>query len=104
MTSLFVGIFALLPLGACSLLPIQDVGSNFILIIYISLSIRFSTPDSNTFSPCLDYQWRIQNFPDRGGVCSILRLGKNLLFGKIFAEHCMKIKEIGPRERDVPPN
>ena len=67
MTSLFVGIFALLPLGACSLLPIQDVGSNFIPVIYIRLSIRFSTPDSNTFFPCLDYQWRIQNFPDGGG-------------------------------------
>ena len=105
MTSLFVGIFALLPLGACSLLPIQDVGSNFMLVIFLSLSIRFFTPDSNTFFPCLDYQWPIQNFPDRGGgVCSILRLGENLLFGMIFAEHCMRIKEIEPREGDVPPN
>ena len=34
-------------------------------------------------------QWRIQDFPKRGGL--------NLFFGKIVAENCIKIKEIGPR-------
>ena len=34
-------------------------------------------------------QWRIEDFPDRG----------HLLFGRIFAENCMKMQEIGLRER-----
>ena len=34
-------------------------------------------------------------FPKRGDVNPWV-WGKNLLFGKIFAENCMKMKEIGP--------
>ena len=32
-----------------------------------------------------------------GGATSEFGPPKKLLFGKIFAENCMKIKEIGPR-------
>ena len=32
-----------------------------------------------------------------GEVTNPSVLGKNLLFGKIFTENCMKMKEIGPR-------
>ena len=39
-------------------------------------------------------QWRIQDFPDRGAY---LQWGANLLFGHIFPENCMKMKEFGPR-------
>ena len=37
---------------------------------------------------CIKYQWQIQDLPV---------FGNNLLFGKIFAENCMKMKEIEPR-------
>ena len=37
-------------------------------------------------------------FPRRVGGCQPLDSGQNLLFGKIFAENCMEIKEIGPGE------
>ena len=37
-------------------------------------------------------------FPRRGGANPRVP-GKNLLFGKIFAENGMKMKEIGQRER-----
>ena len=41
-------------------------------------------------------QWRIQDFPDARR--QPLSLGqKNLLLGKIFAENCMKMKEIGQK-------
>ena len=33
-------------------------------------------------------QWRIQDFPE----------GANILFGKIVAGNCMKMKEMGPRK------
>ena len=36
-------------------------------------------------------QWRIQDFPE---------WGSNLLFGHMFAENCMKMKEIWPRTCD----
>ena len=43
------------------------------------------------------YQWRIQDFPDgEGGNHCVLV--ENLLFEKIFAEHCMNMKEIGSGE------
>ena len=32
-----------------------------------------------------------------GGGLQLLDLGQNLLFGKILAENCMKMKEIGSR-------
>ena len=38
-------------------------------------------------------QWWIQDFPDGGANLWVWR--KNLLFGKISAENCMKMKEIG---------
>ena len=43
-------------------------------------------------------QWRIQDFPDRvgGGIADPSIWGENLSFSKIFAENCMKMKEIGP--------
>ena len=41
-------------------------------------------------------QWRIQDFPDDGGV-NPQAGDANLLFGQIFPENCIKIKEIGPR-------
>ena len=44
----------------------------------------------------LRMQWRIQEFPE--GEYQPLRRWTNLLFGNIFAENCMKIKETGPRE------
>ena len=42
------------------------------------------------------FQRRIQNFQDREGDNPYLHWGKNLLFDKIFAENCMKMKEIDP--------
>ena len=36
-------------------------------------------------------QWRIQDFPEGGA--NPWDWGKNLLFGKIFAENCMKMKD-----------
>ena len=36
-------------------------------------------------------QWRIQDFTDWGRQGG----GANLLFGQIFPENCMKMKEIG---------
>ena len=49
-------------------------------------------------------QWRIQDFPD-GGSHEPLDLRQNpiyVLFGKIFAENCMKMKEFGPRGGSAP--
>ena len=43
----------------------------------------------------IEYLWRIQT----GGGRQTLSLGQNLLYGKIFAENWMKMKEIGLRER-----
>ena len=45
-------------------------------------------------------EWQIQNFPERGRQPRVL--GKNLSFGKIFAENCMKMKAIEPRRACVP--
>ena len=42
-------------------------------------------------------QWRIQDFPVGGGSANAQVGGANLLFGQIFPENCMKMKEIGPR-------
>ena len=44
------------------------------------------------------FQWRIQNFPGEKWISplSSWAWSKNLLFGKIFAENCMKMREIGP--------
>ena len=39
-------------------------------------------------------QWWIQDFVDGGAPTP--KAGANLLFGQIFPENCMKIKEIGP--------
>ena len=48
----------------------------------------------------LQYQWWIQNFPE-GGANS--KSGcVTLLFCKLFAENCMKMKEFGPRGAHVP--
>ena len=41
-------------------------------------------------------QWRIQDFQDGEGAHQPLSLGENLLFDKVFAENCMKMKETGP--------
>ena len=41
------------------------------------------------------YQGRIQDFPGRGA--NPWEANENLLFGKIVAENCMKMKEIGRR-------
>ena len=40
-------------------------------------------------------QWRIQNFPY--GDANPWVWDKNLLFGKILAENCMKMKKISPK-------
>ena len=41
-------------------------------------------------------QWRIQDFPDGwGGGTDPPGGGENILFGKIFAENCMKEIEWG---------
>ena len=44
-------------------------------------------------SDWFDCQWQIQDFPE--GVANPWVWSENLLFGKIFAENRMKIKEIG---------
>ena len=41
-------------------------------------------------------QWQIQDSPDEGGANPCV-WPENLLFGKIFTENCMKMKEIEPR-------
>ena len=43
--------------------------------------------------------WRIQDFPDRGR--QLLSWGENLLFGKIFAKNCTKMKEIESKGEGV---
>ena len=40
-------------------------------------------------------QWRIQDFQNGEGAHQPLSLGENLLFDKVFAENCMKMKETG---------
>ena len=47
------------------------------------------------------YQWRIRYFPD-GGRGNPWFWSENLLFGKAFAENCMKMKEIGPKGGGTP--
>ena len=63
-----------------------------------SLSIYYS--DTNN-------QWWIQDFPDSWGGMGErgepMSFRQNLLFGKIFAENCVKMKEIGPRVGVVRP-
>ena len=49
----------------------------------------------NPRSARVDDQWRIQDFRVAWG--GALAEGKSLLFGKIFAENCMKMKETAPR-------
>ena len=44
-------------------------------------------------------QWRIQDFPDGEGQAR--EMCANILFDNIFAENCMKMKEIGPRGGSV---
>ena len=46
-------------------------------------------------SDWFDCQWQIQDFPE--GVANPWVWSENLLFGKIFAENRMKIKEHGRR-------
>ena len=46
-------------------------------------------------------QWRIQDFPDRGAPTPKM-LMKSILFGKISAENCMKMKEIGQEGERLP--
>ena len=47
---------------------------------------------------------RTQHFPDIwGGGRQPQSFGQNLLFGKIFAENCMKMKDIGLRGGAVHP-
>ena len=47
-------------------------------------------------------QWWIPDFPD--GRALALEFGtKKLLFGKIFSENCMKMREIGPTTPPPPP-
>ena len=41
------------------------------------------------------YQWRIQDFPDRGH--QPLNLGQKAIIWQDFTENCMRMKEIGPR-------
>ena len=40
-------------------------------------------------------QWQIQDFPDRDANTWVW--GENLLFGRIFTENCMKMKQFGPK-------
>ena len=40
-------------------------------------------------------QWQIQDFPDRDANTWVW--GENLLFGKIFTENCMQMKQFGPK-------
>ena len=46
-------------------------------------------------------QWRIQDFRDGvgGGEGNLQGGGENLLFGQIFPENCMEMKEFGSRGR-----
>ena len=41
-------------------------------------------------------QWRVQDFPDGRGGGNFQGGDENLLFGQIFPENCMKLKEFGP--------
>ena len=41
------------------------------------------------------YQWRIQDFSDRGR--QPLNLGQKAIIWQDFTENCMRMKEIGPR-------
>ena len=45
------------------------------------------------------FQWRIQDFPD--GEATSLSLGQKPIFDKIIVQNCIKMKEIGPRGRDL---
>ena len=46
-------------------------------------------------------QWPIQEFQTGGGGFNPWEEDRNLLFGKVFTENCMKMKENGSSE--VPP-
>ena len=46
------------------------------------------------------FQWRIQDFPRRGGANLEFR-PKTYFFDKIIIENYMKMKEIGPRGADL---
>ena len=50
---------------------------------------------------CIPMSVANQNFQHGGGVANPSVLGKNLFFGNIFAEICIKMKEIGPRRGPV---
>ena len=45
-------------------------------------------------------RWRIQDFPEGyANSGRMRRVGTKVLFGKIIAKNCMKMKEIGSRMR-----
>ena len=58
--------------------------------------ISVSTPETD------ENQWLIQDFPDE--EVNPRGEGVKLLFGKIFAENCTKVKEIGARGQWRVPN
>ena len=55
-----------------------------------------SAKSSNKFF-CIGYQWRVQDFPERGAPTP-----KIIIFCKYFAKNCMKMKEFGPPGAHVP--
>ena len=78
---------------------VQDYKYNFDLIDFSLFSTdtagfhRYSKLTSRWFQCVWEWtQWRIYDFPEEGAN-PIVR-GANLLFGKISAKNCMKIKEI----------
>ena len=56
---------------------------------------------TNEWSRCHTILWRIQDFTE-GAPTLTLQMGTNLLFGNMFAENCMKTKEIWPRRGHAP--
>ena len=56
---------------------------------------NLQTNDRNLANKFLRYQWRIQDFPDWGVGRQPLGLGQSLLFDKLFAKNCIKMKDIG---------
>ena len=58
--------------------------------------------DSHQFKRRNMVQWRIQDFPDSGGVGNqAQRWGRQPIVWTKFPQHYMKMKEIGPRGGDV---
>ena len=53
-----------------------------------------------TLCACENVEWRMQDFPD--GVTNPRWRNDNLLYCNIFAEKCVEMKEIGPRDGSVP--